>query len=78
MELETGALQVSLGNRINAHVKDKVLSIRQAVVIDSLKSPISWVCGNAEVADGMSARGENSTSIIRQYLPFECRSWKND
>lgn len=76
--LEDGALHLSLGNRINAHVKDKILSIRPIVVVNSPESPISWVCGNAEPADGMAAKGENSTDIIRQYLPFECRSWKND
>lgn len=76
VEWKNGTFHVYLGNRINAHVKNKVLSIRPALVPNSPQSPLAWLCGNAEAVDGMEAAGTNETDVIRQYLPIECRSWK--
>lgn len=74
--LKEGALHILLGNRINAQIKGQTLSIRPVVVSENPSSPIAWICGDAEAVDGMQSIGENETSIIPQYLPIQCRSWK--
>jgi len=76
IEVKDGAIQVTLGNRINAHVKGKVLSLRPAIVTDNPSSPISWLCGYAEPVDGMTAVGDNNTTVPSLYLSMSCRAWK--
>lgn len=71
-----GAINVHLGNRINAHVKDKILSFRPAIVENSPKSPIAWVCGYAEAVDGMKTAANNQTNVPPVFLDMACRSWK--
>lgn len=72
IDFENGAFQITFGNNVNAKLKDKILSIRPIVVKDSPESPISWLCGNARVPDGMIAVGENKTNIPNSYLPMNC------
>jgi type IV pilus assembly protein PilA len=67
-----GAFHITFGNRASAKLKDKVLSIRPMVVKGSPESPISWVCGNAKVPDGMIAVGENKTDVVSSFLPMGC------
>lgn len=76
ISVEDGAIHIHLGNRINALAKGKVLSLRPATVSSHPENPISWVCGYAEVVDGMSAAGQNQTSLKPQQLSPACRSWK--
>ncbi|NOQ35878.1 MAG: prepilin-type N-terminal cleavage/methylation domain-containing protein [Methylococcaceae bacterium] len=76
IEVMNGVIHVHLGNRINAHVKDKILSFRPAVVAGSPKSPIAWVCGYAEAVDGMKAVADNNTNVPPLFLDMACRSWK--
>ncbi len=76
IEIDNGAIHVHLGNRINAHVKDKVLSFMPAVVEGSPESPIAWLCGYAEAVDGMKAAGKNNTDVPPLYLDMHCRSWR--
>lgn len=68
-----GAMHANLGNKVNAHVEGKTLSVRPAVVIGSPDSPISWLCGYADPVPGMRAAGENQTSVSDKFLPLECR-----
>ncbi len=78
ISVENGAIQIRLGNRVNAFVKGKYLSIRPAVVTENPTSPISWLCGYAEPVNGMSAIGKNRTTVPEVYLPLRCQSWKNE
>lgn len=71
--IEKGAIHVSLGNKINAHVKDKILTLRPAIVTENPTSPIAWLCGYAQPVVGMNAVGENKTDIPISYLEWECR-----
>lgn len=73
--LEKGALHIALGNKVNAHVAGRVLSVRPAYVSANKSSPISWLCGNARAVSGMQAQGENRTTVPENYLPLPCRSW---
>jgi len=78
VQVKNGAIHVTLGNRINAHVKSKVLSLRPATVITNPSSPISWLCGYAEPVNGMGAIGENHTTVPSLYLSPACRAWKEN
>jgi type IV pilus assembly protein PilA len=77
VKVENGAIHVTLGNRINAHVEGNVLSLRPAFVTENPSSPMSWLCGFAEPVDGMTAVGDNYTSVPSLYLSPACRAWKD-
>ena len=73
VEVDDGAIHVTLGNKIAKPLQGKVLTFRPATVDGSPKSPISWLCGYDEPVQGMSAVGENKTSLSDEYLPAACR-----
>lgn len=75
VEVVQGAIHIHLGNRINAHVKGKILTFRPAVVENSPVSPIAWLCGDAEAVSGMTAVGENKTDVPAEFLEMNCRKW---
>ncbi|MFO1364747.1 MAG: pilin [Burkholderiales bacterium] len=72
--VENGAIHVTFGNRANGQIKDKVLTLRPAVVEDAPVVPVTWVCGAAPAPDKMTVKGENRTSIPAAFLPFRCRA----
>jgi type IV pilus assembly protein PilA len=74
VEVQDGALHVTFGNRANAYLKDKVLTLRPAVVDDAPIVPITWVCGYAEPPEKMVVKGLNRTNIPANFLPFNCRA----
>jgi type IV pilus assembly protein PilA len=71
--VESGAIQVTFGNRANPAIHGKVLSLRPGVVEDARIVPVSWVCGDADPPNKMTARGLNKTSVPARYLPLNCR-----
>lgn len=73
IEVESGAMHIHLGNKVHAAARGKTLTLRPIVVEDSPASPISWICGNASVPDGMSAVGQNRTDLPPNLLPVKCR-----
>lgn len=72
--VESGAIQITFGNRANAVIHGKVLSLRPGVVEDARIVPVSWVCGNAAPPNKMTVRGLNKTSVPERYLPLNCRA----
>lgn len=72
VELVDGAFHISFGNKATAQLKGKILSLRPIVVKGSSKSPMSWLCGNASIPEGMEAVGQNRTTISANYLPINC------
>ncbi|MFT6908326.1 MAG: type IV pilus assembly protein PilA [Oleiphilaceae bacterium] len=74
IELRNGALHVTMGNKIHDKLKDKVLSLRPVVVDGSPTSPFSWICGNSTAVSGMSAIGDNLTTVDEVFLPSACRN----
>lgn len=72
IEVLNGAFYITFGNKVNAKLKDKVLTIRPMVVKDSPESPISWLCGNSPTPEGMVAVGVNNTNIPSALLPMNC------
>ncbi|ALP54800.1 pilus assembly protein PilA [Candidatus Tenderia electrophaga] len=73
IELTDGAFHVEFGNKVNKILEGKILTIRPIVVTGSPLSPFSWVCGNADIPEGMEASGENRTDVDRTLLPASCR-----
>ncbi len=73
VEVDDGAIHVTLGNKIAKPLRGKILSFRPATVDGSPKSPISWLCGYDEPVNGMTAVGANKTSVSAEYLPAACR-----
>ena len=71
--VESGAIQVSFGNRANSAIRGKILSFRPGVVEASPIVPITWVCGHASPPVPMNARGLDKTTIPDRYLPLNCR-----
>ena len=72
--VESGAIQITFGNQANGAIRGKVLTLRPGVVEDARIVPISWVCGDAEPPERMTARGLNKTTVPARYLPLSCRS----
>ena len=74
VSVQDGAIHITFGNRANGLIKDKILTLRPAVVEDAPIVPVTWVCGSAEGPDKMTVLGVNRTNIPTAYLPFKCRS----
>jgi type IV pilus assembly protein PilA len=73
VEVVSGAIHVTMGNKVAKPLQGKILTFRPATVDGSPKSPISWLCGYDEPVVGMSAVGANRTSLSNEYLPAACR-----
>jgi type IV pilus assembly protein PilA len=72
--IESGAIQVTFGNRANVAIQGKVLSLRPGVIEDARIVPVSWVCGNAEPPNKMIVKGLNKTNVPVRFLPLNCRA----
>ena len=71
--VQEGAIHITFGNTANTTIKDKVLTMRPAVVDDTPVVPVAWVCGFASAPGGMTVKGENRTDIPEGLLPFNCK-----
>jgi type IV pilus assembly protein PilA len=76
LSVQDGAVHITFGNRAQAPIAGKVLTLRPAVVADAPVVPVAWVCGKAEVPDKMTIQGENQSTVPDMYLPLECRQLK--
>lgn len=73
VSVEGGAITITLGNRINANVTGKTVTIRPAIVEDEPIVPIAWVYAFASVPSKMMAMGNNNTTVLPRHLPVNCR-----
>jgi type IV pilus assembly protein PilA len=64
---------MTFGNKAHPQIKDKVLSMRPAVIEESQIVPVTWVCGNAKAPEKMTVKGENKTNVTADYLPHLCK-----
>ncbi|MDP1595343.1 MAG: pilin [Methylotenera sp.] len=71
--VENGAIHMTFGNKAHPQIKDKVLSMRPAVIEESQIVPVTWVCGNAKAPEKMTVKGENKTNVTADYLPHLCK-----
>jgi type IV pilus assembly protein PilA len=74
--VDSGAIHITFGNRVNRAIAGKVLTLRPAVVEDAPVVPVAWVCGYAEAPDKMTLHGRALTDIPESMLPMECRALK--
>jgi type IV pilus assembly protein PilA len=72
VDIEYGAMHITLGNKANELIAGKVLTLRPLVAEDA-EAPISWSCGNSAPPKGMNAIGTNRTNVDARFLPFVCR-----
>lgn len=73
LEIDNGAIHMTFGSKAHPQIKDKVLSLRPAVIEESKVVPVTWVCGNATAPENMVVKGVNKTNISDEYLPRMCR-----
>lgn len=73
LEIDNGAIHMTFGNKAHPQIKDKVLSLRPAVIEESKVVPVAWVCGHAKAPENMTVKGENRTNISSEFLPQLCR-----
>ncbi|KOR33311.1 pilus assembly protein PilA [Achromatium sp. WMS3] len=73
IQVQEGAIHITLGNKINANAANKILTIRPATVTNSPNSPISWLCGYSKPVPGMQAVSTNKTNLPRMFLSYKCR-----
>ena len=68
-----GAIHITMGNRVNRHILNRILTVRPAVVAGEPRVPPAWVAGNASIPDGMTVKGENRTTLSTRHLPMDSR-----
>lgn len=73
VEVQDGAIHMTFGNKAHPKLKDKILSLRPAVIEESQLVPVTWVCGNAKAPNKMTVKGANKTNVSAEYLPMMCR-----
>jgi type IV pilus assembly protein PilA len=73
VEVENGAVHVTLGLKSPQPLQGKILTMRPAVVDGSPNSPMSWLCGYDTPIPGMTAVGDNKTDLDPAFLPSSCR-----
>jgi type IV pilus assembly protein PilA len=71
--IESGAIQVTFGNHANVAIRGKTLTLRPGIVEDAPIVPVTWVCGDADAPNKMTAKGLNKTNVPVRYLPLNCR-----
>jgi type IV pilus assembly protein PilA len=76
VSVQDGVINLTFGNRASKSIAGKTLSLRPAIVEDAPVVPITWVCGEAEAPEKMTAIGKNQTNVDPMYLPMECRALK--
>lgn len=74
LSVEAGAIHVRFGNRANAAIRGKTLTLRPAVVEDAQIVPVAWVCGHAGAVDRMTAKGVDRTDVALNFLPLNCKA----
>jgi len=73
VEVRDGVMHLYLGQKLPEKLHNKVVSIRPVYVKDEPAVPLSWVCGNNKVPDGMKTPGRNLTNLDVLFLPGRCR-----
>jgi len=73
IEVADGAMHVRFGNKANAQIAGKILTIRPVFVTANPSSPISWNCGMSPPPNGMTAAGDDRTDLLGVHLPATCR-----
>lgn len=76
VQIEDGAIHMTFGNKAHKNIKDKILTLRPAVIEEAQIVPVAWVCGNAAAPNKMTLHGTNRTNVPADFLPGGCRDLK--
>lgn len=68
-----GTIDITFGNSVNGLIKNKILTLRPAIVADAPVVPVAWICASADVPAQMTVHGQDRTDIPVTYLPLNCR-----
>ena len=71
--VKDGAITITFGNKANANLAGKKLTLRPAVVADAPMVPIAWVCAGAAVPAKMTAMGSDETTLPAAARPLNCK-----
>ncbi len=70
IDVGTGSITVTLGNKINKQADTKTLSINAGL---DKASNISWVCGYATTPSGVTLTGTAKSTVDARYVPSSCK-----
>jgi type IV pilus assembly protein PilA len=73
IEVLDGAMHIRFGNKANALLAGKILTVRPIFVTANPSSPIAWNCGTSSAPNGMSPAGADRTDVRGVHLPAACR-----
>ncbi|MFZ6648309.1 pilin [Undibacterium sp. TJN25] len=73
VSVQDGVINITFGNRAQGVIRNKVLTLRPAIVEGAPVVPVTWVCGNADAPGKMTLKGNNQTTVPAGYLPLACR-----
>ena len=73
VEVDHGAVHVTLGNNASKALAGMKVTLRPAVVKDEPQVPIAWLCHRVPVPDKMDVKGPDRTDVPAKWLPVECR-----
>lgn len=76
LTVNNGVIHLRFGNSAHPLLKDKILSLRPAVVADAPVVPVAWICNKAPVPEQMTVKGDNQSTVAIGYLPLACRERK--
>lgn len=68
-----GVITLVFGNLAVSNITGKKVTLRPAYVADAPQVPISWICAQGRVPNGLTVAGINTTDIPEQWLPVACR-----
>lgn len=68
-----GAIHVEFAPDINAELGGRVLSMRPSVPDEDSMPVVVWICGFGSPLDGMTAFGNNLTTVDNRNLPATCQ-----
>jgi hypothetical protein len=77
VQADSGAIDITYGNKVNDTVATLVLSMRPAINTTSRTSPVVWICGRSVKPNAnLSILGTNNTdgNLLDKFLPQECRA----
>ena len=72
-QIKDGAIHITLGQKAPSSLQGEIVTLQPVYIKDSPTAPISWICGYSTGPEGMTAAGENKTSLPNKYLPVSCR-----
>jgi type IV pilus assembly protein PilA len=75
MRISFGAIHVIFKKQLAEELSGKTLTLRPVIANTSpAMRALIWVCGYAEVPEGLSAVGENQTNLAVKLTPLACLS----